>query len=360
MCALVLRVEEKGSHRRTVQNAKAWNAKSFFRGAKKAFILPWRLICVFVQDIQSQVHRAQRCICKRKRAKNFVLEAQREAKSKGITSSLRKLRMVRKTRFNSRVQVLDSYLHNVPVMRRVIANERFVACIKASKETTQKKLDACLKTWTADPPYFRARRALFICGPVASLSRKVAGQDFFAVYPIFLDTRKDVLAALDANDFADSTKREDAGTVAARRREIENVLTKRGEVFSTAVHKAAWVLDPRVVEFYLSPEGSQLHPEARQEAIRTTMSDFIPRFWPQQDWLLLSFDFFFPGHTQHAVMFECFLCFWNTFFGGPRSFFTKWKKGLEMFFRRRSLSGGRGGRGLFLGPVASHRDGSWP
>lgn len=236
-----------------------------------------------MQDIQSQVHRAQRCICKRKRAKNFVLEAQREAKSKGITSSLRKLRMVRKTRFNSRVQVLDSYLHNVPVMRRVIANERFVACIKASKETTQKKLDACLKTWTADPPYFRARRALFICGPVASLSRKVAGQDFFAVYPIFLDTRKDVLAALDANDFADSTKREDAGTVAARRREIENVLTKRGEVFSTAVHKAAWVLDPRVVEFYLSPEGSQLHPEARQEAIRTTMSDFIPRFWPQQD-----------------------------------------------------------------------------
>ena len=61
-------------------------------------------------------------------------------------------------------------------------------------------------TWTADPPYFQARRALFICGPVASLSRKVAGQDFFAVYPIFLDTRKDVLAALDANDFADQKR----------------------------------------------------------------------------------------------------------------------------------------------------------
>ena len=201
--------------------------------------------------------------------------------------------------------------------------------------------------------------------------------------------------------------------------------------------------------------------------------------------IAFEFWFFFPGYTQHAVMFECFLCFWNAFFGcptsffrkwkkglemffsaplpvwgekrqglvfgprgfspgwllavealresggflprgswrkrknagvahgsefglifnisiknmsncihlhinlvlwtrmniyyasiegrvrhlfqflkwilwGPRSFFRKWKKGLEMFFRRRSLSGGRGGRGLFLGPVASHRDGSWP
>ena len=237
-----------------------------------------------LQDIQSQVHRAQRCIVKKKRARAFVQEAQEAAKKKGLLARKRKLRTVRKTRFNSRVQVLDAFLANVAVMRKVLKSTVFQECIKASKEAVQKKLEMALKSWTSDAVYFRARRALLISGPVASLCRKVAGDDFFLAFPVWMEARKEVEKAVAEQDFVDSAKREDGATLTARMEKVKAILTKRGAAFSTSVHQAAWVLDPRVVDLYLSPEGSQVHAEARQAAIRETMYEFVPRFWPMQEY----------------------------------------------------------------------------
>ena len=135
--------------------------------------------------------------------------------------------------------MLDAFLSNVILMRKVLRSKAFQECIKASKESSQKKLDAHLKTWVADAPYFCARKALLISGPVASLCRKVAGEDFFIVYPVWLEARLEVAKAVEDQDFADVTKKEDAAAVSARREKVAVILDKRGELWiSICLQKA--------------------------------------------------------------------------------------------------------------------------
>ena len=224
-----------------------------------------------------------RFIMKKKRAKAFFQECQRLARKRGQLQRIRRLRTVRKTRFNSRVLVLDSYLANVSLMRKALRSAVFQGTLKASKESAQKKNEIHQKTWLADAPYFRARRALLISGPAASLCRRVACRDFFQVYPIWLETCADILKAVAENDFADVTKHEDRNTLAARFEAVKGILQKRGEAFSTVVHQAAWILDPRALTRRLTPEGAAQYPEERQKALLITMNDFIPLFWPLQD-----------------------------------------------------------------------------
>ena len=109
-------------------------------------------------------------ILKRKRARAYVAKAQRLATSRGKLQRLRKLRVIRRTRFNSRVQVLDAFLLNAVLMRKVLAADAFVATMKAGSVKKQKKLDEAVKAWGQDAVYHRARRALIIGGPCAVLA----------------------------------------------------------------------------------------------------------------------------------------------------------------------------------------------
>lgn len=73
---------------------------------------------------------------------------------------------------------------------------------------------------------------------------------------------------------------EDRNTLVARFEAAKGILQKRGEAFSTVVHQAAWILDPRALTRRLTPEGAAQYPEERQKALLITMNEFIPLFWP--------------------------------------------------------------------------------
>ena len=79
------------------------------------------------------VHKAQRLIHRKKRARAYVREVQKHALKNKELGRLRSLKVVRATRFNSRVQVLDSFLENCRLMRRVVANPGFQDMVKARK-----------------------------------------------------------------------------------------------------------------------------------------------------------------------------------------------------------------------------------
>ena len=119
------------------------------------------------QESHERAHKAQKVILKRKRARAFVTGAQKHAVSAGKLRRLRKLRVIRRTRFNSRVQVLDSFLLNTPLMRKVIAAPAFAATMQADNARKQKRVDEAMKAWSHDATYHRARRALIVGAPCA-------------------------------------------------------------------------------------------------------------------------------------------------------------------------------------------------
>ena len=124
-------------------------------------------MCPSCQEHHECVHKAQKVILKRKRARAYVAKAQRLALSRGKLRRLRKLRGVRRTRFNSRVHVVDALVLNAALMRKVMAVDSFMAPMKADSSKKQKKLDDVVNAWGQDAVYLRCRRALIIGAPCA-------------------------------------------------------------------------------------------------------------------------------------------------------------------------------------------------
>ena len=66
-------------------------------------------------------------------------------------------------------------------------------------------------------------------------------------------------------------------------------LEARGRAYETPAHKAAFALDPRVNSLLGQPDGDQqigfeLRP-AWQDAVSSTMTEFIPNFFAVQAWM---------------------------------------------------------------------------
>ncbi|CAE7387760.1 GIP [Symbiodinium sp. CCMP2592] len=265
--------------------------------------IPW------VQESHERAHNAQKVILKRKRARAFVTGAQKHAVSVGKLRRLRKLRVIRRTRFNSRVQVLDSFLLNTPLMRRVIAAPAFAATMQVDNARKQKRVDEAMKAWSYDATYHRARRALIIgapCavpGPVARkthrfallpcaflqkthvLTRRVGGADFFKAHAAWLHARNDIIKAVADHDFVDHKRKETEAVLQTRRNAMAEILDKRSEAYCTAAHKAAFVLDPRLQDYVNDPDADEelgfSFTQARQDAAYVLNSEYLPKFFSE-------------------------------------------------------------------------------
>lgn len=145
---------------------------------------------------------------RKKRAKAYVLHVQKDWLKKGRLPRLRKLRVVRKTRFNSNCRTLDSFLVNASCMRQIVDAADFQNAMKARSVEKNAKVEAHLKAWTSNATFERARRALAILGPAAVLCRQVATRDFFKCLPSWRKAQCKILESLATEDFADARLRE--------------------------------------------------------------------------------------------------------------------------------------------------------
>ena len=138
---------------------------------------------------------------KKKRGAAYVYHQQKKAVKQGQLPRFRRLRLVRRTRFNSRVACLDSFLLNVPLLRRISTSQAFADCMKVSNPRKKERQESSLRTWQSDTLYHRARRALLLTGPAAVLTRLAGGQDFFSCHAAWLRCRKTLLDAQDGGGF---------------------------------------------------------------------------------------------------------------------------------------------------------------
>ena len=168
------------------------------------------ILCTWLrcQETLNLVHKAQRVVVRKKRAKAMVLQLQKNWVKQGKLSRLRKLRVVRQTRFCSNCQTLDSFLLNATMMRHILPTEQFKSAMRASTAEKNQKVENALKAWQSNSVYERARRALKILGPTAILCRQAAHRDFFQCLPAWLRARKTIAEAVGAEDFADARHRE--------------------------------------------------------------------------------------------------------------------------------------------------------
>ena len=138
------------------------------------------------QEVLNKCHRAQKVIVKKKRGFAYVRKMQKTAAKNGQLGRIRKLRVVRRTRFNSRIRVLDSFLLNAPLVRRLLTIPAFAETLKLRNPRKREAQESSLSTWKSDTIFHRARRALLVCGPAAILTRLTGAADFFACYPAWL------------------------------------------------------------------------------------------------------------------------------------------------------------------------------
>lgn len=146
------------------------------------------------QEIVNKVHRAQKVIVKKKRSFSYVRRMQKMAGKHGQLARIRKLRVIRRTRFNSRIRVLDSFLLNTPLMRRLLATPGFLETMTLRNPRKQEQQNSSLGTWKSDTIFHRARRALLICGPASILTRITGSSDFFKCYPAWLRCCTELMA----------------------------------------------------------------------------------------------------------------------------------------------------------------------
>ena len=160
---------------------------------------------LYIQDVMTKVHRCMKVIVKKKRANAYVAQAQKRAVKNGQLRRCRRLRVVRRTRFNSRVACLDSYLLNLPLVRRLLTTEAFGGCLKVRNVRKKEHQENLLRTWQSETCYARARRALLLTGPASVLTRLAGSRDFFAVYPAWLRCKQEIQVAQDISS-ADNSK----------------------------------------------------------------------------------------------------------------------------------------------------------
>ena len=131
---------------------------------------------------------------------------------------------------------------------------------------------------------------LCIFAPAAKLTREVAGPDFFRVHAAWCRFEESLTKTLKENDFVDHPRKETQNDVKKRGEDIAEMLQRRGTAFCTPAHLAAFALDPRLVHMDLDPQCDVLagfdFKAARQKALSKTIQDFLPAFFPLEDWSL--------------------------------------------------------------------------
>ena len=74
------------------------------------------LSATLLQEVLNKVHKAQRVVIRKKRARAMVDWTIQDWYAKGKLTRRRKLRLIRQTRFNSHCQSLDAFLVNASLM----------------------------------------------------------------------------------------------------------------------------------------------------------------------------------------------------------------------------------------------------
>ena len=88
--------------------------------------------CAVPQDVVSKAHKACKAVLRRKRASAYLHEKIKAAVADRRLPRLRNLRLARRTRFNSYVMVLESFVLNASLVAEVIKEHSFQECFKAS------------------------------------------------------------------------------------------------------------------------------------------------------------------------------------------------------------------------------------
>lgn len=226
------------------------------------------------------MHRAQKVIHRRKRGRAFVKEQQRLAVRRGQLPRFRGLRLVRRTRFCSRVQSLDAFLLNVPLLRKLVGTKEFKDVMEQTNPRKRDRQESSLRTWSSDTIYHRATRALHITGPCATLTRVAGMSDFFLARSAWLRCEQSITEAQAKWDFVDRNVQESQATVEERKRALLDALSKRGRAFGTPYHHLAFVLDARkVCGLHEAAAESLPFKQAWQESLAASSRDAISDFW---------------------------------------------------------------------------------
>jgi hypothetical protein len=286
-----------------------------------------------LQEAAGRAHRSQHTILKRKRAAAFVASALAQMHGRHQLGR-RRLRLVRRTRFNSTVDMMRAWVLNAPAMRTVVralallnplfcpppqplaalvqgvtdvscgawilqapphhptrmpswpmakvTNEQFRAMLPKERPKLEQVLGH-LKWWTNEPTKRRIERALAILEPVALFARAVARQDFCAVYPAWLRTREAVRRAVRMQDFRDTPRGDTDRTKGERYAKVCQALNARGKMLLLPEHLAAYAFDARAHSLPLDASvneglGFDL-AAARQEALAQTCTVFLVEFF---------------------------------------------------------------------------------
>ena len=83
----------------------------------------------------------------------------------------------------------------------------------------------------------------------------VGSADFFQAHAAWLRARCDILKAVAEQDFVDHPRKETEAVLETRQTAVIEILNKRGEVYCTSAHKAAFALDPRMHHFVNDPDA---------------------------------------------------------------------------------------------------------
>ena len=113
---------------------------------------------------------------KKKRGAAYVYHQQKKAVKQGQLPRFRRLRLVRRTRFNSRVACLDSFLLNVPLLRRISTSQAFADCMKVTQKGASR----------VQPSYLAVRYTLSPGSPGPPLDWACSGFDASGWWSRFL------------------------------------------------------------------------------------------------------------------------------------------------------------------------------
>jgi len=152
-------------------------------------------------------------------------------------------------RFCSHLAVLESFVHNVDLMRRIVASDTFKSCIGNLSEKDKVKADKCVRTWTAECWPLRAKRAASVLKPVCVFCRVAGIGDFSQGLSAWNTMKIAVSAAMRKSDFKEKDNhkklKETDEDVQIRHEAVLKAVDSRGSKWVTDAHCAAHILDPR-------------------------------------------------------------------------------------------------------------------
>lgn len=184
---------------------------------------------------------SQRVLQKSKRCKSFMHAHLDRKKPR------RKLRVARRTRFNSNAEMLDSWLLNQPRVSELMRTEDFKQCWSASQAYNKRKRTEILKAWDSQPTIERAKRAQKILRPIAIFCREVASAPLPGAWPAWLRCKRKLKQSYREADFKDHTKGDTDDSKAERLAMLDTVLQSREAMTFQAPQKAATCFDARLV-----------------------------------------------------------------------------------------------------------------